>query len=123
MKRVFPLIVLLITLSVLGIMFIQMHWIQSAIYVKKEIHKQNIANSVKQIRETMYTKYFQKTVVGYVANESDRLYKLRDFSVMAFSEDDVKTLIDTILKKNELKEKYEYCITNIFDQCISVSNG
>lgn len=122
MKRVFPLIVLLITLSVLGIMFIQMHWIQSAIYVKRELHKKNIDNSVKQIKEALYTRFFQKHLVGYVANEGDRIYKLRNFTVMDFSEDEVKTLIDTILKKNELKEKYEYCITNIFDQCISVSN-
>jgi two-component system phosphate regulon sensor histidine kinase PhoR len=122
MKRVFPLIVLLITLSVLGIMFIQMHWIQSAILVKTEIHKKNIQNSVTQIKEQMYTRYFQKTLVGYIANESDRIYKLRNFSVMEFSEDEVKAIIDSTLKKNNLKEKYEYCITNIFDQCISVSN-
>jgi two-component system phosphate regulon sensor histidine kinase PhoR len=122
MKRVFPLIVLLITLSVLGIMFIQMHWIQSAIFVKRQLHEKNIENSIKQIKELMYNRYFQKTVVGYIPNENARLYNLRNFTVMDFSEDEVKAIIDSTLKKNDLKEKYEYCITNIFDQCISVSN-
>ena len=121
MKRVFPLIVLLITLSVLGIMFIQMHWIQNAIFVKRQLHEKNIENSVKQIRELMYSKYFQKRVVGYMPDESNRLYNLRNFTIMDFSEDEVKNIIDSTLKKNDLKEKYEYCITNIFDQSIAVS--
>ena len=41
MKRVFPLIVLLITLSVLGILFIQMQWIKNAILVKKDQYAQS----------------------------------------------------------------------------------
>lgn len=122
MKRVFPLIVLLITLSVLGIMFIQMHWIRNAILVKRQLHEKNIENSIKQIKELMYNRYFQKEMVGYMPTENARMYNLRNFTVMDFSEDEVKAIIDSTLKKNDLKEKYEYCITNIFDQCISVSN-
>ncbi len=122
MKRVFPLIVLLITLSVLGIMFIQMHWIQNAILVKRELHKKNIQNSVNQIKELMYNKYFQKKLVGYIPNEATRQYNLRNFTIMDFSEEEVKGIVDSTLKKNDLKNKYEYCITNIFDQSIAVSN-
>lgn len=123
MKRVFPLIVLLITLSVLGIMFIQMHWIRNAILVKRQLHEKNIENSVKQIRELMYNKYFEKRAVGYIPSEGSRQYNLRNFTIMDFSEEEVKGIIDSTLKKNDLKNKYEYCITNIFDQSIAVSSN
>jgi two-component system phosphate regulon sensor histidine kinase PhoR len=123
MKRVFPLIVLLITLSVLGIMFIQMHWIRNAIYVKRELHKKNIDNSIWQIKDHFYSRYLTKAGIGYIPNESSRLYNLRNFTTMDFSEEEVNGLIDSTLKKNELKEKYEYCITNIFDQPITLSQG
>jgi len=42
---------------------------------------------------------------------------------MDFSEEEVKGIIDSTLKKNDLKNKYEYCITNIFDQSIAVSSN
>src|SRR5690606_35036639 len=100
MKRVFPLIVLLITLSVLGIMFIQMHWIQNAILVKRELHKDDIDNSVMQIKERMYSKYFEKRAVGYIPSEESRQYNLRNFTIMNFSEEEVKGIIDSTLKKN-----------------------
>jgi two-component system phosphate regulon sensor histidine kinase PhoR len=124
MKRVFPLIVLLITLSVLGIMFIQMHWIQSAIFVKQELHKEDIQNSMTQIREKMYNYFFVKhPEYGYIPNEMSRQDKLRAFTVMDIPEEDIKSIIDSTLKKNNLKDKYEFCITNIFNQAITVSAG
>lgn len=124
MKRVFPLIVLLITLSVLGIMFIQMHWIQSAIFVKRQLHEKNIENSVKQIKEQIYNRFFVKhPELGFIPTEMSRQNHLRNFTIMDFSEDEIKGIIDSSLKKNDLKEKYEYCITNIFDQSIVISEG
>jgi two-component system, OmpR family, phosphate regulon sensor histidine kinase PhoR len=125
MKRVFPLIVLLITLSVLGIMFIQMHWIQSAIYVKKELHKQNISNSLIQIREHMYNRFFAKhPEIGYIPTEMSRQDHLRKgFTIMDFTEEEISGIIDSSLKNNDLKEKYEFAITNIFNQPIAVSEN
>lgn len=124
MKRVFPLIVLLITLSVLGIMFIQMHWIQSAIFVKKQIHEKNIENSTFQIREQLYNRFFEKGQFGYIPSESNRLYLLRNnFTTMNFTEEEITNIIDSALKKNDLKNDYEYCITNIFNQPTTITPG
>ncbi|HYD21663.1 MAG TPA: HAMP domain-containing sensor histidine kinase [Flavipsychrobacter sp.] len=125
MKRVFPLIVLLITLSVLGIMFIQMHWIQSAIFVKRQLHEKNIENSLIQIKEQMYNHFFAKHhEFGYIPNEMSRQDLLRrHFTIMDFSEDEIKGIIDSSLRKNDLKEKYEFAITNIFNQPITVSQN
>jgi hypothetical protein len=45
MKKVFPLIVVLITLSVVGILFIQMSWINNAI---KSVYIQTAGDSYRQ---------------------------------------------------------------------------
>ena len=106
-------------------MFIQMHWIQSAIFVKRQLHEQNIDNSLIQIREQMYNHFFAKHhEFGYIPNEMSRQDLLRrHFTIMDFSEDEIKGIIDSSLKKNDLKEKYEFAITNIFNQPITVSQN
>ncbi|MBL7719544.1 MAG: HAMP domain-containing histidine kinase [Flavipsychrobacter sp.] len=121
MKRVFPLIVLLITLSVLGIMFIQMHWIENAILVKQELHKNNIEKAMQQIKEQMYNRHFEKKQYGYIPNEMSKQNLLRKYFTIVDFQNEIPQIVDTILKKNSLKEKYEYCVTNIFDQSIAIS--
>ena len=41
MKKIFPIIVVLISLSVLGIIFIQMSWINNAISLRQKQHEQD----------------------------------------------------------------------------------
>nr|WP_295869957.1 HAMP domain-containing sensor histidine kinase [uncultured Chitinophaga sp.] len=48
LKKIFPVIVVLITLSLLGIIYIQVSWIKSAIAIKKE---QRVEQSTKMISE------------------------------------------------------------------------
>ena len=69
MKKVFPLMVVLITLSVLGIIFIQMSWIRNAIDLRKQQHDQDIADALYRIREGLYSKYFGKN--GWVITDED----------------------------------------------------
>ena len=57
MKKVFPLIVVLITLSVLGIIFIQMSWIRNAIDLRTQQHDQDIATAVQRIKDELYAKF------------------------------------------------------------------
>ena len=118
MKKVFPLIILLITLSVLGIIFIQMSWIRDAIKLRQGQHQQDINYAVNQIKESLHRKYLVKTNNFAYMDEETRQFYLRDFTVQVLSEEEIREVIDQSLKKYNLKEPFEYSITNIFSSPI-----
>lgn len=114
MKKVFPLIIILITLSVLGIIFIQMSWIRDAIKLRQSQHQQDISYAINQIKESLYRQFFNKIHNYSYMDEETREFYLRDFTVQNFSDDEIKQTIDKSLKKYNIKEPFEYSITNIF---------
>ena len=120
MKRVFPLIVVLITLSVLGIIFIQMSWIRDAIKLKQKQRTQDLNNATLQIKESAYTIFLRRNNIGYLDEESKNYY-LQKFTVQALTDDEVGQIIDKSLKRFNIKEPYEYSITNIFRVSIAAS--
>src|SRR6185437_1434100 len=123
MKKVFPVIVLLITLSVLGILFIQMSWIQNAISLKKEQFQREVENSLVTIRESIQGRFIMKNGI-YVPDEESKQFNLRVyFTSNFFSKEEIEDIIDKSLKKYNIKQPYEYCIINIFKFPISKSDG
>ncbi|MEK0571470.1 hypothetical protein OSH34_25235, partial [Mycobacterium ulcerans] len=50
MKKVFPAIVVLISLSLLGIIYIQVNWIKNAAIVKKEQQTRQIYDALNYVR-------------------------------------------------------------------------
>ncbi len=123
MKKVFPLIVLLITLSVLGIIFIQMSWIRDAIKLRQGQRKQDIEYAMNQIKEMVWRSFLIKSGnIGYLDEES-KMYYLQDFTVQALNNDEIKLIIDTSLRKYNIKESYDYGITNIFQVPVKSSQG
>ncbi len=123
MKKVFPVIVLLITLSVLGILFIQMSWIQNAISLKKEQFQREVENSLVTIRESIQGRFIVKNGI-YVPDEESKQFNLRlSFTSEAFSKEEIEDIIDKSLKKYNIKQPFEYGITNIFGFPISKSDG
>lgn len=123
MKKVFPLIIVLITLSVLGIIFIQMSWIRDAIKLRQGQHQQDITYALNQIKETMHRQYLLRTNnFGYMDEETRQFY-LRKFTVQTMTDDEIKQIIDKSLKKYNIKEPFEFAITNIFSTPIVTSAG
>ncbi|OSZ81785.1 hypothetical protein CAP35_00515 [Chitinophagaceae bacterium IBVUCB1] len=123
MKKVFPLIVLLITLSVLGIIFIQMSWIRDAIKLRQGQRKQDIEYAMNQIKEMAWRSYLIKSGnIGYLDEES-KMYYLQDFTIQALSNDEMRLIIDTSLRKYNIKESYDYGVTNIFQVPVKSSKG
>ena len=57
MKKIFPLIVVLITLSVVGILFIQMSWIENAMKLKHEEFLRRVDNSLKQTADAFRNQF------------------------------------------------------------------
>ncbi|MEZ5016762.1 MAG: HAMP domain-containing sensor histidine kinase [Flavipsychrobacter sp.] len=123
MRKVFPLIVVLITLSVLGIFFIQMSWIQNAVKLRQQQRAQDMEHAVTQIRESMYRLFLIKIgQVGYNDEESKQFY-LKGFTTQKFTSDEISQIIERAVLKYNIKEPYEYVITNIFRMPISQSPG
>lgn len=126
MKRIFPLIVVLISLSVIGILFIQMSWIQNAFALKHDEFERGVDNSMTRIRESMYDRFLYKASqsVGYM-NEETKENKLREeFAVSGnFTNDEIREIIDRALAQNNIRYKYEYAVTNIFDNNIFQSDN
>jgi len=117
MKKVFPVIVLLITLSVLGIIFIQMSWIRNAISLRKQQHEQDINTAIGRIREEFYQNYF--SYIGQTPlNEQTKNYLLQRFTTSFMEKDDVNRVINQSIKRSGIKDKYEYVINDIFQNPI-----
>lgn len=127
MKRVFPLIVLLITLSVLGILFIQMQWIKNAIQIKKDQYAQSRRKSLIEVREKSHDLYLSKRAEAtgtILVNQAAKKRVLdMEFSVQAFSPDEMHEIIQQTLRNNNIKQPFEYSVTNIFGSPVLASDS
>jgi two-component system phosphate regulon sensor histidine kinase PhoR len=127
MKRVFPLIVVLITLSVLGILFIQMQWIKNAIQIKKEQYTTSRLKSLEDIKsrtnDEFLTKRYQITGTALVDERAKRWVLERDFTVQVFTPDEMHDIIQQTLRDNNIKQPFEYSVTNIFGSIVLASEG
>lgn len=109
------------TLSVLGIIFIQMSWIHNSVELRKQQREQDVAHATTQIKRSLHDIYLFKTGnVGFL-NEESRQYYLQGFTVAVIPEEEVARKIDAALKRYNIKEPYEYAITNIFRNIITQS--
>lgn len=123
MKKVFPLIIILITLSVLGIIFIQMSWIHNSVELRKQQREQDIIHAVAQIKESLYNTYlFNVGQIGYL-NQDSRDFYLQSFTVERIPPEEINRKIDTALKRYNIREPFEYAITNIFQTETIKSKG
>ncbi len=122
MKRVFPLIVVLITLSVLGIIFIQMSWISDAIKLRQNQRKDDLEYARAQITQLTNDLYLKKRGIAYLDVDS-RDFVLKNFTSQILTDDELSQIIDRSLKKYNIKEAYEYVITDIFRNPIHKSQG
>src|SRR5690606_32720086 len=111
--RVFPLIVVLITLSVLGIIFIQMSWISDAIKLRQNQRKDDLEYARAQITQLTNDLYLKKRGIAYLDVDS-RDFVLKNFTSQILTDDELSQIIDRSLKKYNIKEAYEYVITDIF---------
>jgi two-component system, OmpR family, phosphate regulon sensor histidine kinase PhoR len=119
MKKIFPLIVVLITLSVLGILFIQMSWINNAIKLKHQEFQREVTTALKQAKDKIQSKFIYKSKQIFLNDESTQFYLKNNFTVEeGFTKDEIEDVIEKQLRLNNVKEPFEFCITNIFKNII-----
>lgn len=123
MKKVFPLIVILITLSVLGIIFIQMSWIHNSVELRKQQREQDIQHAITQIKEELYTSFlFNVGQIGYL-NQDSKDFHLRKFTIELVAPEEITQKIDAALKRYNIKDHFEYAVTNVFQNDLVKTNG
>lgn len=127
MKRVFPLIVLLITLSVLGILFIQMQWIKNAIQIKKDQYVERRKKSLEEIRDRSYDFYLQKRAEAtqtYVTDTKTKQWILeREFTAQHFTPQEMHDIVQQTLRNNNIKTPFEFAVGNYFGNLVLASDS
>ena len=124
MKRVFPIIVVLITLSVVGILFIQMSWINNAVTLKRQEFERSVNTSMKQIVVSIHNQFLSKQSEVQIGEISRNRYLEEHFTVQGwFKKDELHDIIASVLKQNNIKQPFEFCILNIFRYPVFNSDG
>ena len=121
MKRVFPLIVLLISLSVLGIIFIQMLWIKSAIDLRKQQHDNDMAAAMNDIKEGIYDRFITKSGERPFDDESRMQFLKEYYSSEYFSDSEISRIIEYNLNKHNIRFPFSYTISNVYGYPIKSS--
>ncbi|MFM6944207.1 MAG: sensor histidine kinase [Bacteroidota bacterium] len=125
MKKTFPLIIVLITLSVLGVLGIQMLWIKNAIWVKNDQYQQDVKSSLVDIKTALYESFLLKN--GYYSFAQDMqstgFLLEHSFTTQNLGKDEITRIIRKELIKNKITLPFDYAITNIFNMPIIFSEG
>ena len=126
-KNVFPLIIVLITLSVLGILFIQMQWIRNAMQVKKDQYEHSRKKALSDMKEKAYDLFLDKRSLqtGMVPmDEKSRQFTLdKEFTVQYFTTEEMQDIVRKALRANGIRDPYEFGVANIFRSIILYSDG
>ena len=115
MKRIFPLIAVLITLSLLGLIFFQFLWLQSAKEIKEQQLGLNVTKATADVgfRLMEERSYIPKPKKNDLIFPSDKL-QLDFFNnsvIQRFSKDEIKEYLKRAFAENNLKDtKFEFAI-------------
>jgi two-component system, OmpR family, phosphate regulon sensor histidine kinase PhoR len=125
MKKVYPLIIFLITFSVLGILYIQMSWIKNALYVKQEEYLNDLDKTLDDVRNIAHNSFINAE--GFNPAQLDDANKefllATKFTAQAIQPDEMNMIIVQAMKNHGIKQPFEYCVTNIYNYPISFSPG
>jgi two-component system phosphate regulon sensor histidine kinase PhoR len=125
MKKVYPLIIFLITFSVLGILYIQMSWIKNALYVKQEEYYNDLKRALVDIRTAAHNSFVnaQGFNPAQLDEENKDFLLTTRFSAQAIPPDEMNMIVVQAMKSHNIKVPFEFCVTNMFNNPISESAG
>ncbi|MBS1743063.1 MAG: HAMP domain-containing histidine kinase [Bacteroidetes bacterium] len=115
MKKIFPIITVLILLSLLGLIFFQFLWLKSAKEIKEQQLEDNITKAVSEAAERLVQErsgfpYSKKSDLSF--SEKMKLELFRPSVTQRFSKEDIQEILRSSLKKNLMKEvTFEFAIT------------
>jgi two-component system phosphate regulon sensor histidine kinase PhoR len=125
MKKVYPLIIFLITFSVLGILYIQMSWIKNALVIKQDEFISDLDKTLEDVTRITQNSFINSE--GFNPNQLDEYHKeimiASKFTAQAIPIEELKMNIIQAMKNQGLKQSFEFCVTNIFNNPIRMSEG
>ncbi len=115
MKKIFPIITILITLSLLGLIFFQFLWLKSAKEIKEQQLKENIikASGDAAIRMADENKMMvpKKKEFNFPADKLNLEFS-RQSTIKRFSKDEMRDIIRSSFDRNFLKDiPFEFAVT------------
>jgi two-component system, OmpR family, phosphate regulon sensor histidine kinase PhoR len=115
MKRIFPVITILITISLLGLIFFQFLWLKSVKEYKETQLRDNVIKAageagMRLIEEKPFILYPKK---NDILVSPDRMqYDFRKHSVIQrFSKEEISGILKESLEHNDIKNAYEFAVT------------
>ncbi|MBP6624005.1 MAG: HAMP domain-containing histidine kinase [Chitinophagaceae bacterium] len=122
MKKVFPLIIALIALSLLGLIYLQVEWIRGAMKLKREQYDNDIYSSLNNIKDSINNKK-NKDVLGFIFQSPVLSFSNYIPTSRVISNYQLKEIIKYELKKKHIKQTFEFCIANEARLPIMFSTG
>jgi two-component system phosphate regulon sensor histidine kinase PhoR len=124
MKKIFSLIVVLITLSVLGILLIQMSWINKALDLKHENFQRAVEKSLKDIASEIQQEFLNKQQEVPMDTKTKQYVLETKFTTQGnFNKEDLQSIIGNVLKQNNIKQPFEFCVLDMFKNPLFISDG
>jgi two-component system phosphate regulon sensor histidine kinase PhoR len=110
-KRIFPIIIALIAISLLGIIFLQVQWITGAMKIKRDQYANDIFLSLSNVRDSII-KRKDNSMGGFSFPSQILSFSGFVSTPSVLSNFQLKELIKTELRKKNIRQSFEYCITN-----------
>lgn len=122
MRKIFPWIVVLISLSLTGIIYIQVSWLRNAVVMREEQYRQKVNQTVDDIRAELLTQKSQKeegsgssAAPGFMQNNLlSPFFPSRNSIALTLNNEQIRKVIDHNMKINGLHVPYEYAIGKEF---------
>jgi two-component system phosphate regulon sensor histidine kinase PhoR len=122
MKGTFKIIFLLIAISLLGIIYVQVKWIESTLKLKRDQYSIDVSTAMQNVKDNIISRKNEKAI-GYNPF-SPALSMDGSVSVKTVINNfELKDLIRTELKKKQIRQSFEYCIINESRSPILFSTG
>ncbi|RQO30061.1 sensor histidine kinase [Taibaiella sp. KBW10] len=113
MKKVFPVIIVLICLSLFGLMFIQLNWVKTTMEVQKIKYSFEVENVINKTRHDLRNR------LAMIRGLNPNFIRITDLNsdnflwsgISALPEEEIRGIIQTHLNEEKIKLPFEYCIT------------
>lgn len=118
MKKIFPIIIVLISLSLLGLIYFQFIWLTTAKATKEKQLKENIFFAANEAAEQLMNeksnfKSFNKQTEKLILNEKKRLEIFRPSVMQRYSKDEIQAIIRNSMDKHFLKGiSFEFAVSD-----------
>src|SRR4051812_29932833 len=104
-----------------------MSWINNAVKLRREEFLRRVDNSLKQTTESLQNQFLAKrgAKAGTVyVGKATKQFQLQHFTTQGwFTTEEIQDIISGVLRENNIKQPFEFCIVNIYKYPVFSSPG